>query len=283
MSKQRKIEISIPKPCSEDWDKMTVDEQGKFCSHCNKTVIDFSNYTDKELAAFFSKTKEKVCGNFYGTQLNRLIAIQEQGNASFLHKVMIGASLAAGMAASASGQSVQSGNNSFPQAQAQKQARLLNAVNDTSGGDAGHNIRGVVIDTARGSTIPSVAIMLKENGTLIKKVVSSGDGRFSIEVNDSLVGKTIVLQTAAINYSSAPVQIHIDKLPIKNVVLVMDYLIPQIMYRGDVEPQTVYVIDGVKIQKEDTLPGQSPEEFKKEIINKHLGTPASQEGSSPAQ
>ena len=35
------MEISIQKPCHENWDSFTPNEQGAFCGKCVKTVIDF--------------------------------------------------------------------------------------------------------------------------------------------------------------------------------------------------------------------------------------------------
>lgn len=64
--------IHIAKPCQENWDEMTEDEQGKFCSHCQKTVIDFSQKTDAELIDYFNH-HSSFCGRFKNTQINRVI------------------------------------------------------------------------------------------------------------------------------------------------------------------------------------------------------------------
>jgi hypothetical protein len=57
--------IHIPKPCEQDWDKMTPQKEGRLCAACQTTVVDFSNKTLDEIKAYFEshKTKE-VCGNF---------------------------------------------------------------------------------------------------------------------------------------------------------------------------------------------------------------------------
>lgn len=64
--------IQINYPCAENWDEMTPAEQGKFCSHCQKTVIDFSEKTDAELIEFFN-THTSFCGRFKHTQIGRVI------------------------------------------------------------------------------------------------------------------------------------------------------------------------------------------------------------------
>jgi hypothetical protein len=54
------IQLHIPTPCSENWNDMTSNEQGRFCQNCQKTVIDFSSKTDKEIFDFFAKTQENA-------------------------------------------------------------------------------------------------------------------------------------------------------------------------------------------------------------------------------
>ena len=56
--------LQIPSPCSENWDEMTAAKMGKFCAHCQETVIDFSEMTDNEIAIFLhAHANEKICGN----------------------------------------------------------------------------------------------------------------------------------------------------------------------------------------------------------------------------
>lgn len=62
--------ITIPKPCHEDWEKMSPKEQGRHCEVCKKVVIDFSDKTEEEIYRFFrAGSGKKVCGNFRTDQL----------------------------------------------------------------------------------------------------------------------------------------------------------------------------------------------------------------------
>jgi hypothetical protein len=72
------ISIQIPTTCHEDWDSMTAATQGRYCNSCEKTVIDFTNMSDTQLANFFAKKKENVCGRFYSDQLDTAIAIPKR-------------------------------------------------------------------------------------------------------------------------------------------------------------------------------------------------------------
>ena len=72
----KKIQLSIPKPCHEDWNAMTTVEKGKFCGSCQKQVVDFSNMNDRQVAEFFKKPSTgSVCGRFMTDQLDREIEI----------------------------------------------------------------------------------------------------------------------------------------------------------------------------------------------------------------
>ena len=75
------LTLSLPKPCNEDWDKMTPVEKGRFCASCQKTVIDFSTMTDDEIIRIYKKAGDKPpCGNFHESQLDReLIPLKKPG------------------------------------------------------------------------------------------------------------------------------------------------------------------------------------------------------------
>ncbi|HEY2726523.1 MAG TPA: carboxypeptidase-like regulatory domain-containing protein [Parafilimonas sp.] len=68
---QKQTSIYIPKPCHEDWNKMTPTQQGKFCSACNKQVVDFSLMSDNQILNFLSHQSGKLCGRFDAEQLQR--------------------------------------------------------------------------------------------------------------------------------------------------------------------------------------------------------------------
>ncbi|MCB0699525.1 MAG: carboxypeptidase regulatory-like domain-containing protein [Chitinophagales bacterium] len=94
MRKTKPIQISIPQPCNEDWNKMTPQEKGRFCDSCQKCIIDFSRYSDKELYEYLIENAgKKLCGRFRSSQLNRSILPPAQPH-STLYKWMIAAGMA---------------------------------------------------------------------------------------------------------------------------------------------------------------------------------------------
>lgn len=88
MRKPKTIQITLPNPCHEDWEKMTLAERGRFCNHCQKTVIDFTTWTDGDLFNFFIKDGDKTCGRFTNLQLDRNLTIPiKQSN--FIYRIAI--------------------------------------------------------------------------------------------------------------------------------------------------------------------------------------------------
>jgi len=64
------LKFSIPKPCHENWDAMTPESQGRFCSLCAKTVVDFTGMKAPEISEYLlANQSNKVCGRFEKTQL----------------------------------------------------------------------------------------------------------------------------------------------------------------------------------------------------------------------
>jgi hypothetical protein len=63
--------ISIPEPCSQQWQQMTPVDGGRHCERCCKTVVDFTAMADVEIISYFA-VKNNVCGRFNEPQLPRI-------------------------------------------------------------------------------------------------------------------------------------------------------------------------------------------------------------------
>lgn len=64
--------ISIPEPCHENWNDMTITEKGRFCSSCSKVVIDFTNRSKASILQEYLNADPngaKLCGVFKNSQL----------------------------------------------------------------------------------------------------------------------------------------------------------------------------------------------------------------------
>jgi len=70
----KKIQLTIPTPCHENWNNMLPADKGRFCLSCSKEVVDFTAMSDSQLIAFFKKPPTgSVCGRFMDDQLDRQI------------------------------------------------------------------------------------------------------------------------------------------------------------------------------------------------------------------
>lgn len=70
MFKRKSMTIDVPNPCSENWDDMRATTNGKFCTSCEREVIDFTQMNDQEIIKYF-KNNKNFCGSFNPYQLNR--------------------------------------------------------------------------------------------------------------------------------------------------------------------------------------------------------------------
>lgn len=70
---ETKYKIEIPKPCAENWNRMTPNSSGKFCESCQKNVIDFTHKSATEIQNYLAQQKGKsICGRFQQSQLNSI-------------------------------------------------------------------------------------------------------------------------------------------------------------------------------------------------------------------
>lgn len=90
--------LRIPKPCQEDWNLMTPKEKGRFCSSCEKTVIDFTVMSDHEVKEFLIQNQgKKLCGHVNTSQLDLIhvkipvdvLNVNRLGSYSFLMVLFI--------------------------------------------------------------------------------------------------------------------------------------------------------------------------------------------------
>lgn len=71
--------ITIPKPCHQNWQQMTPAEYGRHCDHCCKTVVDFTAMTNAQVIDYLSSSA-KVCGRFSQNQvesINKQLVVNE--------------------------------------------------------------------------------------------------------------------------------------------------------------------------------------------------------------
>ena len=63
------LNLSIKKPCSENFSSFSKTNDGGFCQSCKKNVIDFTNMSDQEILSYLTNKENKTCGLFLESQL----------------------------------------------------------------------------------------------------------------------------------------------------------------------------------------------------------------------
>lgn len=156
-----KLNISIPAPCHQNWQDMAVADKGRFCSSCQKHVVDFTTASDRQIAEAFKK-ESNVCGRFLQSQLERDLVIPKEKSSLW-------------MAASAAVVTFFTLGNNRLTAQSQKeQVTKTTAVSQKS---FPGRISGIVVDEM---SLPIAGAYIIIKGTK-KATVSNSEGRFTIE------------------------------------------------------------------------------------------------------
>ncbi len=170
----RKLTITVPKPCHENWEQMTPVERGRFCASCTKVVTDYSLMSDEELVKALRKKTENTCGNFREDQLDRVLrgATKRPFAWKYFWQVLLPAFF---FSKEASTQSSIKPATEWSQHRGAKKARLYSRDQIAAAGSI--IINGVITDSLSGHGIPGASIGIEGIGTV---GFSDSTGAFSI-------------------------------------------------------------------------------------------------------
>lgn len=215
--KRQEYILKIDKPCEQEWNSMMPDGKGKYCSHCSKTVIDFTNLTDNQVVQFIENTSGKFCGRLSNAQLNRILETSQNSNYSYLYKILTGLLLLGG-AKNIDAQSNINTDIEISTLLDNKEFKEQNEVNIETLPDSSMNyIEGVVLDSATKKPLDYVTIRLKGAKT---NVSTDENGRFKIFVLEYILASgNLTLVVTYIGYEKAEFTINATKLPITTELL----------------------------------------------------------------
>ncbi len=168
MSKPTAIQINIPTPCAQSWEQMALFGDGRFCAHCQKTVIDFTAYSDTALYNFFAKNNEHVCGRFIDTQLSKPLHIPHQPQ-SRLYRLTIALGLTLLFT-----QTPALLAQTRPPVAPQTEKDYKIKKNDPFG-----LIKGNIVEH-EAQPLPDVVVQVYKNGNYKAGAITGSDGNFSI-------------------------------------------------------------------------------------------------------
>lgn len=185
-----KINISIPEPCHENWQKMTAVEKGKFCGACQKNVYDFTASSDREIIEAYHK-ESNLCGRFISNQLNRDLVIPQPKKSIWLASTSIILSF------------LSLGNQ---ETKAQEKPKVENSEEVTIiAGGIKKKVNKIIAGTISDETgrLPGVNVIVK--GTT-RGTSSDFDGNYSIEANQGeiLIFSFLGMKEEEVTISSNP-------------------------------------------------------------------------------
>ncbi len=213
MKKRQTMQLTIPKPCSEDWSAMASSDMGRYCNSCEKTVIDFTKMTDQELKDVFNKIgKEKVCGRFRENQLDRTITDPTlTAKRTWIPSALLSVFLMFGqyeIASSQENRTIQTVKIPSKQASQKEEDKTVSSNNKSS------IIKGRVIDFETEEGVPGVTVALKNTEI---KVLSDPKGLFSLEIPENRSNQSFIIIFRAIGYQSK--ELEIDTQDIASMVV----------------------------------------------------------------
>ena len=199
-AKKHSITLSIPKPCHEGWDNMTVTEQGRHCSSCNKTVIDFSLYTDRQLIEFFKGNKGSICGRINPYQVDNTIIVTELTNRSFFYKLFMGSAVASWLGLGTSAHAQQAAPNIIiiQQGTALHPHALRRPLADTS-----CRISGKVVDRNQEPiTDATVSFYSAADDSIVATVYTDSTGSFTANIPEKYYQHSLSYNASSSRYKN---------------------------------------------------------------------------------
>jgi hypothetical protein len=214
------IQLHIPEPCHENWDNMTPADKGRFCSSCQKEVVDFSIMTDREMAQFFKRPATgSVCGHFSNSQLDRDIAIPKKRIPwlKYFFQVAIPAFLVS-MKSNAQTRGIVDVTVCIPDKQPMKGAV---AYIETP-----VFFKGIVVN-AKGDPLPFATIKIKSTG---QQVLSDINGEFKIKTPankavDQLTIMYVAYSPVVVSITAADWQRGTTTITLQNMDMMVDGMI----------------------------------------------------------
>lgn len=196
----------------QSWEEMAQADNGKFCTSCNKPVIDFSNFTEQQLQDFFSKINGRICGNFRPDQINRTLSVENNNQHKyFIPQLLVSTVLTIGLTNKSVAKEIK-----VPIVQIQSESLFKTEANQkiipTSSADSLNYINGKIIDNNSSEPLPFARIFIKG---INNNVESDAEGNFKLAVPDTLIGKEITLVIAFVGYQNKEMQVSIERLPLK--------------------------------------------------------------------
>lgn len=180
---KKNIQLSIPSPCQQQWSSHQPTKLGGYCSSCQKEVIDFTGWSDRQIENYFRYGNDNTCGRFREDQLKTYsLNNNRDTRQGFLPIVLSGITF---LLASRQAEATVKKTPDTTVIVLKDHENTLTAT-DTAGVKT---VTGIVKERIDQSPIPGLTVMLKNTTT---STLTDADGRFSIVIQDPKPSDTLV-------------------------------------------------------------------------------------------
>lgn len=202
--KRQSFKLTIDNPCKQNWNSMTESDVGKYCSHCSKTVVDFTKMTDDEVIHIIEHTSGKLCGHLTHQQLNRFLETNQPASNSHFYKILAGLLL------------VGAAGNSLAADRRTSQIEIVSVnENEESAGKQFSPNQGPGLDrlknVVRGKIFDAYTKEPLQGGQVIIKGTKTGaiidNGKFKLAIPNNLLTEKITLVVTSVGYENTEVSI----------------------------------------------------------------------------
>lgn len=190
------MNLHIPQPCHENWDKMHPTEKGRFCDACQKQVFDFKDASIEQIREEYIRNKGQLCGRMSSRLLVQqyIEAQYKKQYRSRIKQFLIALLLCFGINLFTIDKASAGVMNSLKE-------QFLNAPKDT----AQVVVEGVIRDKENKEQLPFVSVVLMEGDSVIANAITNIDGKYQLKLKRSPTGK-LTLKAIYIGYSSLIVE-----------------------------------------------------------------------------
>lgn len=210
--------VSVDNPCMQEWSSMEQSDKGKYCLHCAKSVIDFTQLSDQQAMQEIERSAGNLCGRFRPDQLNRSLSSHSSANSAPLYKFLTGLLLIG-----ASKQMVAKTDIGIKQnivsMNLSSEFQLLETQSEPTSDSTRNTVSGVVVDGSTKEKLPFAYITLKNTNIA---TTTDLNGAFNLIIPDSLLNDELNLIVSFVGFRSKELQLNKNELPINKEILLVE-------------------------------------------------------------
>ncbi len=215
-------QLNIAEPCTENWSEMTPNSKGRHCDQCEKTVIDFTGKTDRQIINEMKQANGSVCGRLRQSQTGKNIQLDYEFVRNTKWKTF-GLMIAGLMGTGTSYAQVP------PESSPIEQMQLIGEVDYLPTTTEQKNIvSGRVLDEESGEPLPFVTVLLKDTSL---GVATDLEGNFQIELTEGL--ENVDLIASYLGYTTVETQANLKKQHSFDILMPVDtqaFLVGMVVY-----------------------------------------------------